>query len=52
MHQPSSLTLPDFRGIPPNDKNEPGYYVDYTSPAAKFDDGTLIMDSWKIVQGT
>ncbi|KAH7114486.1 glutathione S-transferase-like protein [Dendryphion nanum] len=35
-------------GLPPNDKNDPEYYMDYTSPAVKFEDGTLVMNSWKI----
>ncbi|KAF2746428.1 hypothetical protein M011DRAFT_425067 [Sporormia fimetaria CBS 119925] len=39
------------KGIPPNDKNEPGYFKDYTSPAVGFDDGTYVMESWKIAQG-
>ncbi|ORY13705.1 hypothetical protein BCR34DRAFT_480523 [Clohesyomyces aquaticus] len=36
-------------GLPPNEKDSPGFFADYTSPAIKLDDGTYIMDSWKIV---
>ncbi|KAL6703278.1 hypothetical protein ACN47E_010066 [Coniothyrium glycines] len=35
-------------GIPPNPKDAPGYFADYSSPAIKYDDGTLAMDSWPI----
>ncbi|KAF2198653.1 hypothetical protein GQ43DRAFT_400414 [Delitschia confertaspora ATCC 74209] len=37
-------------GIPPNDKNDPGYFMDYTIPAIRYEDGTYSMDSWKIAQ--
>ncbi|KAF2447486.1 hypothetical protein P171DRAFT_470751 [Karstenula rhodostoma CBS 690.94] len=36
-------------GLPPNDPNEPGYFVDYTSPAIRYADGTFSMESWHIV---
>lgn len=35
-------------GLAPNDPNAPGYFADYTSPAIRYDDGTYMMDSWKI----
>ncbi|PVI04228.1 hypothetical protein DM02DRAFT_611662 [Periconia macrospinosa] len=37
-------------GLPPNDKNAPGYFTDYSSPAVKYEDGTYDMDSWLIAQ--
>lgn len=51
------ISVPQFSnthlisGIPPNDKDDPGYFMDYTSPAIRFDDGSFMMDSWKIAQG-
>ncbi|KAF1944445.1 hypothetical protein EJ02DRAFT_452309 [Clathrospora elynae] len=41
---------PTFKtlGIPPNPKDAPGYYADYSSPAIKYPDGTYQMDSWPI----
>jgi hypothetical protein len=41
---------PKFKalGIPPNPKDAPGYFADYTSPTIKYDDGTYQMDSWPI----
>ena len=35
-------------GIPPNDKNAPGYFADYSSPAIKYADGSYAQDSWPI----
>ncbi|KAF2189447.1 hypothetical protein K469DRAFT_736796 [Zopfia rhizophila CBS 207.26] len=40
-------TLSSF-GLAPNSPNSPGYFTNYSSPAIRFDDGTLMMDSWKI----
>ncbi|CAO2650788.1 Nn.00g020800.m01.CDS01 [Neocucurbitaria sp. VM-36] len=42
-------TLKSF-GLPPNDKNAPGYFADYSSPAIRYPDGTYGMDSWLIAQ--
>lgn len=43
---------PKFKswGIPPNPKDSPGYFADYSSPAIRYDDGVLQMDSWPIAQ--
>jgi glutathione S-transferase len=43
---------PKFKsfGIPPNPKDAPGYFSDYSSPAIKYNDGTYGMDSWPIAQ--
>lgn len=35
-------------GIPPNDKNDPGYFADYSSPVIRYADGSYQMDSWLI----
>lgn len=35
-------------GLPPNDPKAPGYFTDYSSPAIKYSDGSLGMDSWPI----
>lgn len=42
---------PTFKSfsLPPNGPADTGYSVDYTSPALRFDDGTVVMDSWKII---
>ncbi|KAF1841199.1 uncharacterized protein K460DRAFT_322182 [Cucurbitaria berberidis CBS 394.84] len=40
-------TLKSF-GLPPNDKDAPGYFTDYSSPAIRYADGTFGMDSWPI----
>lgn len=40
--------LKSSSGLPPNDPNEPGYFVDYTIPVIRFEDDTVLMDSWKI----
>lgn len=37
-------------GLPPNDKNAPGYFKDYSSPAIRYEDGSYGMDSWPIAQ--
>jgi hypothetical protein len=41
---------PKFKalGIPPNPKDAPGYFTDYSSPAIKYANGTYQMDSWPI----
>ncbi|KAG9186962.1 hypothetical protein G6011_10070 [Alternaria panax] len=41
---------PKFKsvGIPPNPKDAPGYFTDYSSPAIKHANGTYQMDSWPI----
>jgi hypothetical protein len=41
---------PKFKalGIPPNPKDAPGYFADYTSPAIKHANSTYQMDSWPI----
>jgi hypothetical protein len=41
---------PKFKAfdIPPNPKDGPGYFTDYSSPAIKYADGTYQMDSWPI----
>ncbi|KNG51284.1 glutathione s-transferase [Stemphylium lycopersici] len=41
---------PKFKalGIPPNPKDAPGYFTDYSSPAIKYADGNYGMDSWPI----
>ncbi|KAF2018679.1 hypothetical protein BU24DRAFT_447328 [Aaosphaeria arxii CBS 175.79] len=36
-------------GLPPNDRNAPGVSADYSSPAIRFADDTLMMDSWNII---
>ncbi|CAI6248900.1 unnamed protein product [Periconia digitata] len=36
-------------GVPPNDRSAPGITADYSSPAIRYEDNTLSMDSWKIV---
>lgn len=36
-------------GVPPNDRSAPGITADYSSPAIRYTDNTLSMDSWKIV---
>lgn len=41
-------TLKAF-GLPPNDPNAPGYFTDYSSPSIRYEDGTVSMDSWRIV---
>lgn len=46
--RPEQLT-PD-RGLPPNSKDAPGYFTDYSIPAIKYEDGTYGMDSWPIAQ--
>ncbi|KAF2131525.1 hypothetical protein P153DRAFT_365107 [Dothidotthia symphoricarpi CBS 119687] len=37
-------------GIPPNSKEAPEYFRDYTIPAIKYTNGTYAMDSWSIAQ--
>jgi glutathione S-transferase len=41
---------PKFKalGIPPNPKDAPGYFADYSSPTLRYPDGTFQMDSWPI----
>lgn len=41
---------PKFKAlsIPPNPKDAPGYFAEYSSPAIKYADGTYQMDSWPI----
>ena len=41
---------PKFRtlNIPPNPKDAPGYFADYSSPCLQYSDGTYQMDSWPI----
>ena len=41
---------PKFRAlsIPPNPKDAPGYFADYSSPAIRYADGSYQMDSWPI----
>jgi hypothetical protein len=41
---------PQFKalGIPPNPKDAPGYFADYSSPCIRYPDGTFQMDSWPI----
>jgi hypothetical protein len=41
---------PKFKalGIPPNPKDAPGYFTDYSSPAIKHANGAYQMDSWPI----
>jgi hypothetical protein len=41
---------PKFKalGIPPNPKDAPGYFADYSSPCIRYPDGTYQMDSWPI----
>lgn len=34
--------------MPPNPKDAPGYFTDYSIPAIKYDDGSYQMDSWPI----
>lgn len=42
----SSLT--GYSGLPPNPKDAPGYFNDYSIPAIRYADGTYQMDSWPI----
>lgn len=44
---------PTFKsfGLPPNDPNGTGYFMDYTAPAIRFEDGKLMMDSWLQAHG-
>ncbi|KAJ4987959.1 hypothetical protein SVAN01_06534 [Stagonosporopsis vannaccii] len=35
-------------GLPPNPKDAPGYFTDYSIPAIKYEDGSYQMDSWPI----
>jgi len=41
---------PKFKAlsIPPNPKDAPGYFAEYSSPAIKYANGTYQMDSWPI----
>jgi len=41
---------PKFKSlsIPPNPKDAPGYFADYSSPAIRYADGSYQMDSWPI----
>jgi glutathione S-transferase len=41
---------PKFKalGLPPNPKDAPGYYTEYSSPAIRYADGSYEMDSWPI----
>ncbi|CAI6341388.1 unnamed protein product [Periconia digitata] len=43
---------PTFKsfGLPPTDKNAPGYFTDYSSPAIKYEDEKYEMDSWPIAR--
>lgn len=49
VEYPDLVTTFKALGLPPNDPNDPGYFVDYTSPALRFDDGKVYMDSWTII---
>ena len=49
-HRQIGNKLTQRSGIPPNDKNAPGYFKDYSSPAIRYPDGTYGMDSWPIAQ--
>lgn len=42
------LTTP--RGLPPNPKDAPGYFTNYSIPAIKYEDDAYDMDSWSIAQ--
>jgi glutathione S-transferase len=42
-----TVLTPD-RGLPPNPKDAPGYFTDYSIPAIKYEDGSYQMDSWLI----
>lgn len=35
-------------GLPPNPKDAPGYFTDYSIPAIRYEDGSYQMDSWPI----
>jgi len=35
-------------GLPPNPRDGPGYFADYSSPAIRYADGRHAMDSWPI----
>jgi glutathione S-transferase len=44
----SSTGLTLASGIPPNPKDAPGYFTDYSAPAIQYADGTREQDSWPI----
>lgn len=38
-------------GLPPNDPSGPGFFMPYTAPAIRFEDGKVMMDSWQQAHG-